>query len=983
MKKIIISSIVLIAVALGMSAQAQTFTPGNLVVYRLGGDVNGLNSIAPGGVLTNIGTTVWLDEYNLSGGFVQSHMMPTNFFGANSPLIGAGTTFGSGLINLSGDGRSILVCGYGATIGQVTNFSLESEFGTQVPRVIGLVNGNGRIDTTTAMTNSAISAEEERSATSPDGTNIWFAGDGFGGHYTTYSSSTSTQLSTANTNLRGVSVFSNTLYFASSGIPHIGTVGTQPPPMTNGSTLAVLPSIPPGLVGTNTSPFSFVLLNLNNSVGPDTLYVADSTSNNVIKYSLVAPSVNWVNNGSIGFGAAVGLAAQVRIVGGIPNVDLFTTGGGGTLSGVDSVWSTTDSSGFNAAPVTSGNSPFGMLFSSAPGVSFRGICFAPSGGDAFPAGPGTLSVGPILDFFSSALTGCSYPDTQVYSLGNFGTTPINWTATATQPWVILSPASGTMQPGDTNTVTASFTVGAQTTGTNTAIITFANTSNGNGTVTRNVRLILRDQILTPSTDFTSSGQPGGPFNPTNKVYTLTNSASATINWTANKSNAGDTWFTIIPPSGTLGSCSSTTITISNTAAANALTAGNYADVVTFSNNTGVIDTRNVSIQAGSLFFCDDFSTFTSNSPVAGQQGWLTVSGSLSRPTVTNNAVYVAAAQAVAAEEPYKNFPVTTNNNVYAAMVMTVTSAPPVTVTSPSYAIAIWNVKDGPTIGSPTAFGLYRLSMRDTGTNQFLFCVRTSSQGGTPLTFDTTPRNYGTAYRVIIETDPLNNTNTWVYVNPVSATLTTNNATFVSGATGTFTRDVGVGCIQFGNTFATATSIQPGIAVSKMCITTNFADAYNDITVSATPDPFTTWQNQYFNMSQLLNPAFSGPGADPFGKGMSNTNQFLAGFNPVNASAYLHITAISKVNAGADIRVDYLGASGDGTRSQPGPLLSRTNVLEFTAGTAGNYNSNTFASTGVTNILSGGVGIGTLTNMVDPGGATHAPARYYRVRVLVP
>jgi hypothetical protein len=116
--------------------------------------------------------------------------------------------------------------------------------------------------------------------------------------------------------------------------------------------------------------------------------------------------------------------------------------------------------------------------------------------------------------------------------------------------------------------------------------------------------------------------------------------------------------------------------------------------------------------------------------------------------------------------------------------------------------------------------------------------------------------------------------------------------------------------------------------------------------------------------------------------MSNTNQFLAGFNPTNASAYVHITAISKVNAGTDIEVNYLGASGDSTYS-PG-FASRTNVLEFTTGTAnGSYNSNNFASTGVSNILSGGVGLGTLTNMVDPGGATNKPSRYYRVRVLVP
>ncbi len=147
---------------------------------------------------------------------------------------------------------------------------------------------------------------------------------------------------------------------------------------------------------------------------------------------------------------------------------------------------------------------------------------------------------------------------------------------------------------------------------------------------------------------------------------------------------------------------------------------------------------------------------------------------------------------------------------------------------------------------------------------------------------------------------------------------------------------------------------------------------------AVTDGFTTWQNQYFGCTGC--PQAQG-GADPFGKGTSNTNQFLAGFDPTNKAAYVHITAIAKTNSGVDVRVDYLGASGNSIT--PPNYTSRTNVLEFTAGTGGSYNSNNFASAGVTNILSGGTGAGTLTNMVDPGGATNVPSRYYRVRVLVP
>jgi fibronectin-binding autotransporter adhesin len=147
------------------------------------------------------------------------------------------------------------------------------------------------------------------------------------------------------------------------------------------------------------------------------------------------------------------------------------------------------------------------------------------------------------------------------------------------------------------------------------------------------------------------------------------------------------------------------------------------------------------------------------------------------------------------------------------------------------------------------------------------------------------------------------------------------------------------------------------------------------------NPFTTWQDQYFTVAELGTPSFSGPNADPLGKGMSNTNQFLAGFNPTNSAAYLHILSVAKTNSNVDIKVTYLGANGDSTYS--GGPASRTNVLEFTTGTANGGYTNSFTSTGQTNILSGGTGLGVMASMVDSGGATNKPSRFYRVRVLLP
>jgi PKD repeat protein len=138
-----------------------------------------------------------------------------------------------------------------------------------------------------------------------------------------------------------------------------------------------------------------------------------------------------------------------------------------------------------------------------------------------------------------------------------------------------------------------------------------------------------------------------------------------------------------------------------------------------------------------------------------------------------------------------------------------------------------------------------------------------------------------------------------------------------------------------------------------------------------------WQLRYFGCT---NCAQAQPNADPYGTGMSNTNQFLAGFNPTNPAMYLHIISVASTNT-TDVNVIYLGANGDNTWS-PG-IASRTNVLEVTAGTAGGGYSSNFVSANATNILSGGTGTGIVTNMVDAGGVTNTPSRYYRVRVLVP
>ncbi|HVM59947.1 MAG TPA: glycosyl hydrolase family 28 protein [Verrucomicrobiae bacterium] len=150
------------------------------------------------------------------------------------------------------------------------------------------------------------------------------------------------------------------------------------------------------------------------------------------------------------------------------------------------------------------------------------------------------------------------------------------------------------------------------------------------------------------------------------------------------------------------------------------------------------------------------------------------------------------------------------------------------------------------------------------------------------------------------------------------------------------------------------------------IATNTSGQVN-LVVAAPPDPFTSWQLQYFGCTNLaLCPQADG-NADPLGKGMSNTNQFLAGLNPTNPASLFQITSV--VNSGADVWVTWSTAGG------------HTNIVQVTGGdTNGGYVTNGFADIPASQTILPGSS-DTATNFVDSGGATNVPSRYYRVRLV--
>src|SRR4030095_14542066 len=313
-----------------ITTRAAGFTPGNLVIYRVG---NG--AISP----VNTGSPLFLDEYTPAGTLVQSIALPTTAVGAQKQLIASGTATTEGLLNRSTDGQNLVLTGYAANLGGATNLTTTSS--STVNRTVGLVNAAGIIDTTTALTDAATGASP-RSSISTNGTDLWITGGAGSIRYFTYGATTSLQLSTTVTNLRATNIFNGQLYVsASSTVFHLATVGSGTP-TTSGQTITNLPGFP-----TTGSQYGFFFADLSAAVaGVDTVYVASDDAAALTKYSLV--SGNWTANGTVGT-ASDAYRGLTGIVSGT-TVTLYATrkGGSGTTGGGEFV-SLVDSSGYNGA----------------------------------------------------------------------------------------------------------------------------------------------------------------------------------------------------------------------------------------------------------------------------------------------------------------------------------------------------------------------------------------------------------------------------------------------------------------------------------------------------------------------------------------------------------------------------------------------------------------------------------------------------------
>jgi hypothetical protein len=324
-----------------------------------------------GGALSSSAAPVFVDSYGSDGTPLGSTAMPTAVSGSNHRLTSSGSATSEGLITLSTDGHHAILTGYDANVGAASVASSSTTVAPVVLRVVGTVDANGVVDTSTAVTD--LSGNNIRSAVSTDGTSLWFTGAAGGVFAIQRGASASTVISSVSAtvdggttnlvNFRQLEIFGapQQLYASdSSGSSiRIGTVGSGLP-TTGGQIVTDLP----GFETSTGSPYAFFMADLDGTPGLDTLYVADDSSLGLQKWALV--NGTWTLKGSTG-----GSSNAYRGVTGIASngtVTLYVSGNGTTLSKL------VDTAGFNATFSTTTPT---WVVNAPTGTAIRGVALAP------------------------------------------------------------------------------------------------------------------------------------------------------------------------------------------------------------------------------------------------------------------------------------------------------------------------------------------------------------------------------------------------------------------------------------------------------------------------------------------------------------------------------------------------------------------------------------------------------------------------------
>ena len=340
-----------------------------------------------------------------------------------------------GSLQLSGDGQSLVIMGYGVNWQSFDASNDTSVYGTNaegqttsvpggvytaVPRIIADIGFNGTVNTSTALYD-VYNSNNPRSVATINGTTFYISGQGQTGDTTQgvfvadEGASGATAIDTT-TDTRTAVIYNGELYVSRDSTQGVGgTISNYGSVLPTGTTTATIlggidgsitlmagqaNGVNTGSVGQsiNLSPENFFF------ASPDVMYVADSGvpkeggigdgglqkwiyngSTWVLAYTLSAGLNLVANTSSLGTTGLIGLTGTV--VGGV--VELYTTNYTVTELGQSYLFGITDTLAATSLPT---NESFSLLETAAPDTIIRGIAFAPSASTSAPTS-GTIPNG--------------------------------------------------------------------------------------------------------------------------------------------------------------------------------------------------------------------------------------------------------------------------------------------------------------------------------------------------------------------------------------------------------------------------------------------------------------------------------------------------------------------------------------------------------------------------------------------------------------
>lgn len=403
---------------------AQAFSAGDLVLSVYG------NGAGTGVVADNQASPITLMDVTTSGTFVSNLVLPQSSFTdasgvLNSVISGEYGSSSEGSLQLSADGQSLVIAGYGInanTFNSATG-NTSNAYGTQalaqttsvlggtytpVSRVIADISADGTVNTSTALF-GVYNTNNPRSVTTVNGSSFYLGGQGVKGDSTQgvflaqSGASTATAINNS-TDVRTVSIFNGQLY-VSTDSKQAGATGTSKGSANiavYGSTLptgATSPSVLAGISNSTTiagngnglasgkvnlSPENFFFANAT------TLYVADGGipkqtglgDGGLQKWTLINGNWNLAYTISAGLGlvantATAGTTGLIGLTGKVvgDQVQLFATNA--TINDLDQTALYGVSDSLSATRLASGEG-FTTLVTAAPNTVIRGVAFAPT-----------------------------------------------------------------------------------------------------------------------------------------------------------------------------------------------------------------------------------------------------------------------------------------------------------------------------------------------------------------------------------------------------------------------------------------------------------------------------------------------------------------------------------------------------------------------------------------------------------------------------